>query len=330
MRRKDTFESQIRRMIFVLFLAGVALVGSVAQLYAAEPAQKKGDAQAKQDSTTMKLQGGEEGTLFESLRIEGEDRVRIRFERPALNLLLDAGSAPGLEWKSVHGVIDRRGVDPLRPFLACSAGEVPKRFTRPWLDTFATDGIARFRPAVEGVDRWALLVANSKGDVVASYKGNGKPPKEIVWDGRSVNGGYVPPGLVYSYVLEAYDRAGNKRSFVGDGFELPAYRVDTDKHHTMLFSGAELARTRSNYGEADRPSAILLEVASWLNQDKNQRSPVRVEITAREFRDAQFLADEIIRNLTPLLLGDGLRIQPVTTIEPEAPERGTVAVVVTR
>jgi hypothetical protein len=330
MKRKKTTDIPLRHVFLVIVLVSVASAVAVTQLSAAEPEQKKSETQADQDTTAMRLKGGEEGTLFESLRIEGEDRVRIRFERPALNLVLDAGSAPGLEWKSIHDVIERSGVDPLQPFLACSAGIQPKRYARPWLDNFSTNGVARFQPNVEGVDRWKLLVADSKGDTVASFQGDGKPPKEIVWDGRSMKGGYVPPGLVYSYVLEAYDRAGNKRSFVGDGFELPAYRVDTDKQHRLLFSGSELARTQSAVGEAARPSAILLEVASWLNQEKNQRSPVRVEITAREFREAQYLADEIVQNLAPLLIGDELRIQPVTTVEPEAPEQGTVAVVVTR
>ena len=73
--------------------------------------------------TTMTLQGGEEGTLFESLRVEGEDRVRIRFDRPALNLVLDAGNAPGLDWKSVQEVIGRTGVDLIAPYLARSAGD---------------------------------------------------------------------------------------------------------------------------------------------------------------------------------------------------------------
>jgi hypothetical protein len=305
----------------------VVVMTAAAPFSADASVEKKQSGQTAADTTAMKLRGGEEGTLFESLRVEGEDRVRVRFERPALSLALDTGGAPGLEWKSVQNVIDRIGVDMLSPYLARSAGERPLCYTRPWLNGFSTDDVARFRPAIEGVDRWRLLVADSKGDTVASFEGKGKPPKEITWDGRSRKGGYVAPGLVYSYVLEAYDRAGNKRNFVGEGFEIPSYRVDDDGVHTMLFSGAELAPKTADYGAAAPPSVILLEVASWVNQKKDLEAPVRVEITARDFREAKHLADEITRQLTPLLLGNPLRIQTATNVEPDAPARGTVAVI---
>jgi len=293
----------------------------------ASDAVEKPDSKETGPDTTMTLQGGEEGTLFESLRVEGEDRVRIRFDRPALSLALDAGSVPGLEWKSVQGVIGRTGVDLVAPYVARSAGERPTCYSRPWLATLTTGGVARFRPAVEGVDRWRLLVADSKGDTVASFEGKGKPPKEITWDGRSLDGSYAAPGLVYSYVLEAYDRAGNKRNFVGEGFELSAYRVEGE-HRAMLFSGAELDRKAAEYGSATPPSVVLLEAASWLNQEREIGAPVVVEITARDFRQAKYLADEITRQLQPLLLGDPLRVRTVTDVQPDAPERGTVAITV--
>jgi hypothetical protein len=290
--------------------------------------QSKDKRTAAADTSTMMLRGGEEGTLFESLRVEGEDRVRIRFDRPDLNLTLDANSAPGLDWQSVQDVISRAGVDLVTPLLDRSAGERPVCYSRPWLDNFTTGGVAQFRPAVEGVDRWRLLVADSKGDTVASFEGDGKPPKEITWDGRTPGGDYAAPGLVYSYVLEAYDRAGNKRNFVGDGFELPSYRVEGPPP-AMLFSGAELDRQPAGNADNAPASGILLEVASWLNQERKIDAPVVIEITAREFRQAKYLADEILRQLKPLLLGDPVRVRTATNVQPDAPERGTVAITVT-
>jgi hypothetical protein len=315
----------------VLFLATVLVIAmtfAAAEVLADDTDPKSGGGDAPADSAGMTLRGGQEGTLFESLRVEGEDRVRVRFDRPALNLSFDASSAPGLEWKSIQDVIARSGVDLIAPYLARSAGERPTCYTRPWLATLVTDGVARFRPAVEGVDRWRLLVADSKGDTVASFEGSGKPPKEIAWDGRSLRGGFAAPGLVYSYVLEAYDRAGNKRNFVGEGFELPAYRIDGDER-AILFSGAELDAKSAEYGGRTTPSVVLLETASWLNQERDISAPVVVQITAREFRQAQYLADEITRQLQPLLLGDPMRVRTVTDVQPDAPERGTVTISVT-
>ena len=44
----------------------------------------------------------------------------------------------------------------------------------------------------------------------------------------------------YSYMVEAWDRAGNKRNFVGEGFELPPYVVQDEQRLALLFAGKEL------------------------------------------------------------------------------------------
>jgi len=59
---------------------------------------------------------------------------------------------------------------------------------------------------VKGTERWKLTVADSRGQTVALFEGKGDPPKEIVWDGRSVSGVPVTPGITYSYVFEAVDK----------------------------------------------------------------------------------------------------------------------------
>ncbi len=277
--------------------------------------------------STMKLLGGEEGTIFKSLRVEGEDRVRIEFERPPLDLALDPKTAPGLDWESFVTVLDRNGLGLLRPFLDQTAVTRTSRFAWPWFDRFAMGAIARFRPAVEGVERWRLTVANSRGETVATFEGSGKPPKEIAWNGRSLKGKPAPPGLTYSYVLEAYDRAGNKRNFVGDGFDIPPYVVQTPDGIELLFAGSELYRTTSS--ESALPPSILFETANWINQTGRIDQTVRVEVTARTFEDSKSTADAIIRYLQPLVLGDPLRIQPVSLVEPDAPDVGTVAIAVT-
>lgn len=318
----------------------ILLLATLALSLAAPPAasstvNKKTDAgkatKATADTTDMTLRGGEEGTIFKSLRVEGEDRARIRFERPALNLSLDAGTAPGLDWESIRTVIDRNELDFVSPYLMSLRGLRTVYHARPWLDEFSRDGVARFRPDLEGVDKWRLLVADSKGDTVTSFSGKGKPPKEIVWDGRSLDGRPMPPGLTYSYVLEAYDRAGNRRRFVGEGFELPAYRLENDATHTMLFSGDEVSGPASyRYDKAAPPPKLLLETASLLNQESAANKPVEIEVTARTFDVASRLAKEILGTLEPLLLGDPARVQTRTRVEPDAPEAGTVAIRATR
>lgn len=291
---------------------------------------KSSEAKPKEQTNgeeTMTLPGGEEGTIFKSLRIEGEDRVRIEFQRPTLRVDLDMRNAPGLEWEGIHSVVNRSELDIESPYLDRTASERPPHFARPWLDQFSSGAVARFRPALEGVASWRLVVVNSQGQTVKSFEGKGKPPKEIAWDGTANDGKPSPPGLTYSYGLEAYDRAGNKRNFVGDGFELPAYRVMTREGFAMLFSGQELSSSPQSQPESDATTpAILLEAASWINQ--SIANPVRVEITARSYDQAKRLATEISRALEPLLLGDPLRVQSLTNAVRDAPEAGTISIIV--
>jgi len=279
------------------------------------------DEKSESDST-IKLEGGEEGTTLKSLTIEGEDRVRIEFERPLLSLSFDPSSAPGLEWDNVWPLISRDLIDSATPLVAGSAFQPTHFRPRPWFGEFRTGGVATFKPALKSVAKWSLIVANSKGESVVTFSGKGNPSKEIVWDGRSSDGTPVAPGLTYSYVLEAYDEAGNKRNFIGDGFKLPSYAIDTDQESMMIFSADRLKRSDS---DGDDPK-ILLEAITRINQIGTSQTPVRVHVSARTSNQARSIADDIVRVMRPLVLGDPARIQASTEVEPSAPEHGSVAI----
>src|SRR5262245_59259369 len=190
---------------------------------------------AKDDG--MSLKGGQDGTAFRSLTVEGEDRVHFEVERPSLDLALDPSTAPGLDFGSPTDVLDRTVPDAVSPFLRGSTATLSPYLGRPWLQVFASGDVARFQPQLDNVERWRLLVANSRGETVATFDGKGKPPREVTWDGRAANGEAARPGLTYSYVLEARDKAGNKRNFVGQGFELPSYRLQGKTGPELAFIG---------------------------------------------------------------------------------------------
>ena len=281
--------------------------------------------------SSMALKGGEDGTVLRSLTVEGEDRVRIEFERPPLVLDLDPSQAPGLDWDSTWEILGRTDIDFLAPLVAESAHEPSPYMPRPWLDGFQIGDLIRFRPALEEVDRWRLEIVDSRGKAVAHFEGRGNPPDEIGWDGCSPEGDPMPPGLTYSYVLEAYDRAGNKRNFVGKGFELPPYRLETDGGLVLVCAGEEIAAPRTRQSaRRPPPTLMILEAASRINQIRKQDHVIRIEATARTYEEAAGLAGSVAESLTPLLVGDPAQVQQVTEIEPDAPARGTVTIVVSR
>jgi len=283
--------------------------------------------------SSMTLRAGQAGTEFRSMTVEGEDRVHIDFVRPELVLDLDPQEVPGLSRGTALDVLNRTRPDLSTPLIALSALERSPYLAKPWLRRFATGPVAVFRPAVKGAVRWRLLVADSRGQTVASFDGTGDPPKEIAWDGRTKSGAQVTPGLTYSYVFEAHDRAGNKRSFVGEGFNVSAYRSDTPAGAMLAMSGRDLLPTEgggSSYGPASRtstePSPIFLEVATWLNQSAQVREPIRVAVGARSLDQATMLGNRAVTALSGRVIGDPARIHMVTEIAPDAPEDGVLRI----
>src|SRR5215467_9289408 len=150
---------------------------------AAKPAATKPVAVAASSDSGTVLKGGQEGTAFKSLTVEGEDKIQVEFERPPLALDLDPDKAPGLDWGTARDVLDRTVPDLTSPLLALSAQEHSPYLGLPWLHRFQTGPVATFHPDLKDVERWTLLVADSRGKTVASYNGKGAPPHDIVWDG---------------------------------------------------------------------------------------------------------------------------------------------------
>jgi hypothetical protein len=188
--------------------------------------------------SAMTLRGGQEGTVFRTLTVEGEDRVHVDFERPGLELDLDPTRVPGLDQGTARDVLDRTLPDLVTPMLSVSReGECPY-VARPWLRQFTTGALARFRPETRNVERWKLMVADSRGRAVRTFEGRGRPPEEIAWDGRTAAGTTAVPGLTYSYAFEAYDRAGNRRNLVGPGFGVSAFESDGPDGPVLTFPAA--------------------------------------------------------------------------------------------
>jgi hypothetical protein len=111
--------------------------------------------QAKPESTRAALQpaveapddlvlkGGDEGTVFRTLTVQGEDRIHIEVERPVLRLDMDPAKAPGLDRGTVTDVLDRTTPDLEAPLLASTAREGSPWVAHPWLSHFPSGASAR-------------------------------------------------------------------------------------------------------------------------------------------------------------------------------------------
>jgi len=259
--------------------------------------------------TERQLKAGEKGTTLESITVEGEDRVQIDFKRPELVLNVDPLSAPGLEWDVVWSLLSPATLDLYSP-LPERTREIRSPYrSRFWADTFRRGNVARFRPALEGVESWSLTIADSRGLEVSKFGKNGAPPEILGWNGKTSKGEYALPGRRYSFVLEAADRAGNRRSFVGDGFKLPAYAVESSGGVTLLLSRSDLQG-----GSKAVPPAPILYAATRINQTP-VTAPVTVTVTASDYKSGEAVAKDVVRKIRLLMLGDPSRMSTKVAVE---------------
>ncbi len=269
----------------------------------------------------ISLKGDEDGTVLRSLTVEGEDRISIEFARPVLDLALDARNVPGLDWKNTWEKEDLFSI-----LVGMSGFERPEVPLHPWLGIFAFGEVARFSPEVSGAEHWKLTIVDSRGKVAVQYEGAGRCPKEISWDGLDSRGKPATPGLTYSFVMVTADRAGNMRSYFGDGFVLPPFRLQGENGVTLVFSGNELLTSAPAAGAAGAAQPIMIEAASWLNQVEIPGHRVLIEASARTSDQATALAQRVARTLKGMLLGDPDRVGYTAEENPLAPDGGTVLI----
>jgi hypothetical protein len=222
-------------------------------------------------------------------------------------------------------VLQRSGIDLETPFLEASVAVSPRGLADAWTQEYRTGGVVRFHPNLEDVHRWRLEILDARSDTVAVFEGRGNPPDELSWDGVRLDGTPASPGLAYSYVLIASDKAGNRRTFPGSGFELPPYRIEGDDHAVFLLAGKDLPAGWSTRSSGPPPS-LLLETASRLNQRGRIDDAVEVRAGGRTFEESRALGEAVASALQRHLLGDPSRVRVVTDVRDDSPAGGTLSI----
>ncbi|MEJ2634160.1 MAG: hypothetical protein P8184_02580 [Calditrichia bacterium] len=121
-----------------------------------------------------------------------------------------------------------------------------------------------FQAHFKDLNTWQLDIFRSDGALFRTISGEKNPPESIPWDGKGNDGSLLVPGHVYSYSFTAIDKAGNKRTFPGQTFSLPAvFFADTSGiririANTELFSG-------DGTGLLPGASSYLKEIAALYN-----------------------------------------------------------------
>lgn len=112
-----------------------------------------------------------------------------------------------------------------------------------------------FHADFKDLANWKLEIFASDGNKFRSLSGEGDPPKNIPWNGRGDSGNPLIPGEKYAYSFTAVDKAGNRRTFPGEAFTIPALYLSSEQgvwvgiSDDMLFSpnGYGLSSMAENY-----------------------------------------------------------------------------------
>lgn len=75
---------------------------------------------------------------------------------------------------------------------------------------------------------WKLEIFASDGSKFRSLSGEGDPPQNLPWNGRGDSGNPLIPGEKYAYSFTAVDKAGNRRTFPGEAFTVPALYLSSE------------------------------------------------------------------------------------------------------
>lgn len=97
-----------------------------------------------------------------------------------------------------------------------------------------------FQVNFEQLARWKLDIFTSDGKLFRSLGNEGSPPSQITWDGRSDAGVPLIPGEQYAYSFTATDKAGNRRTFPGEGFLVKALYLTEENTVWIGISDDEL------------------------------------------------------------------------------------------
>lgn len=157
------------------------------------------------------------------------------------------------------------------------------RFSSPQFTNIQPTPVKIFKAQFKNLKSWKLEIFTSDGTLFRSMEGEKNPPKTIPWDGLGDNGEMMIPGHNYSYSFTPIDKAGNKRTFPGKSFFVPAvYSISEDSvwvgiavSQIFSYEGFGLLNTAQNYAKEvasliryyAKKNEIVLECSHQNSQD---------------------------------------------------------------
>lgn len=173
------------------------------------PQEKVEEPTKKEPEEGGKMEAGE-------VEIRGKFKGKIREKKPLVKLYYDPFDALATYIQRGEYIYDtqlRLNSDLASTLYPVFASD---QVIKPWLHGIVRHEIALFHPSYgQDVSSWKVFLKDEKGSLFKMWEGEGAPPRNIFWNGRSKDDEMINPGITYFYSAEAIDDLGNKSTVIG-------------------------------------------------------------------------------------------------------------------
>lgn len=176
----------------------------------------------------------ENGNVLEDVVVQESYEAIFEEEKPPLALNVDFSDVVSIKERVSWSSLDK---DQAQNQHETS---LELHFSRPELARIRPAPVQVFHVNLQNIARWQLDIIASDGSLFRRLSGEGNPPETLSWDGKSDQDEPLIPGHSYSYNMIAVDKAGNKGTFPGQSFQVPAFYLQQGESLLIGLAGSTL------------------------------------------------------------------------------------------
>jgi len=227
--------------------------------------------------------GQQDANVLDDIVIQETYEAGFEEEKPALSLNFDFSDVVSIKERASWTSVDQTEeiAKQVRPDL---------RLSHPELANIPPAPVKVFHITMANIGRWEFNITASDGSLFRTISGEGNPPQQLGWDGRSDQGLPLVPGHRYAYSMTAVDKAGNRGTFPGQSFTIPAFYLQNEETFLIGLAGSEIF-SADGLGLTPDAEKYAREVATLIRYFTTQ---ARVTVCGHNRYLGQFL--ELVRS----------------------------------
>lgn len=171
--------------------------------------------------------------VLDDIVIQETYEAGFQEEKPALNINLDFSDVVNIKERTSWQSVDQ--TDEIEKQMSPDV-----HISHPELARIPPAPVKVFHIAMTNIRRWVFSITARDGSVFRKISGEGNPPQQLKWDGKSDQGLPLMAGHKYAYSMTAVDKAGNRGTFPGQSFTIPAFYLQEEDTVLVGIAGPEI------------------------------------------------------------------------------------------